>query len=421
MASTSKYAKYNSATDDIISIIRRSYFGKPVDENFLCDLKSLMESKMIAAGVMKSPEKSILNTELESLPLPSEILVKIFGYLDIRDISHSARVSHQFNTISKDSSLWKSWGKLCIEYRKVPTEFLAYVTQRGISELGLFDCEILPPRVRLTPPLNLRALKLQNTGGDQTLVNEIITTHSMEDIDIRDTMMSDENNISQFIKRLPQIGCRLKKLNLEHALGKNGDLGTIALIVNSCLGLEELNLSCNTLKDDAINYLCENLTPNILKLNLEVGEAYAEPDKGLNDDNIRVLVKRCPKLKVLDIRTNEKMTYNGLWEIIEKLLFLEILAVPDSVGAELGLPDNINLNRVHSLRSMKKLKELLIGENYSDKYQSIYLREIPRLRKHKGSLDLEVAMTKIKTFKRVKFCPNCHHFDKKDYWGNHEC
>ena len=285
----------------------------------------------------------------------------------------------------------------------------------------MFDCEIFPPRVRLTGPLNLRALKLENTWSDLTLVNEILTTHSMEEIDFRDTMMSDENNISQFIKRLPQIGCRLKKLNLEHALGKNGDLGTIALIVNSCLGLEELNLSCNTLKDDAINYLCENLTPNILKLNLEVGEAYAEPDKGLNDDNIRVLVKRCPKLKVVDIRTNEKMTFNGLWEIIEKLLFLEILAVPDSIGAELGLPDNINLNRVHSLRSMKKLKELLIGENYSDKYQSIYLREIPRLRKHKGSLDLEVAMTKIKTFKRVKFCPNCHHFDKKDYWGNHEC
>ena len=146
MASTSKYAKYNSAMDDIISIIRRSHLGKPVDENFLCDLKSLMENKMIVAGVMKSPEESILNTELESLPLPSEILVKIFGYLDIRDISRSAQVSHQFNMISKDSSLWKSWGKLYIEEKKVPTEFLAYVTQRGISELSLFDCEILPPR-----------------------------------------------------------------------------------------------------------------------------------------------------------------------------------------------------------------------------------------------------------------------------------
>ena len=107
MASTSKHEKYNSAMDDIISIIRRSYLGKPVDEDFLCDLKSLMENKMIAAGVMKAPEQSVLNTELESLPLPNEILVKIFGYLDIQDISSSAQVSHQFYMISKDSSLWK--------------------------------------------------------------------------------------------------------------------------------------------------------------------------------------------------------------------------------------------------------------------------------------------------------------------------
>ena len=237
--------------------------------------------------------------------------------------------------------------------------------------------------------------------------------------------MEDENNIFQFIKRLPQIGSRLKNLNLESGgLGKNGDLGTIALIVNSCLGLEELNLSFNTLKDDAIDYLCDNLTPNILKLNLEIGN---EPGEGLNDDNIRALVKRCPKLKVLDIRSNEKMTYRGLWDIIEKLLFLEILALPDSIGAELGLPDNINLNRVRSLRSMKKLKELLIGENYSDKYQSTYLREIPHLRRHNGGqiiktahYDLEVAMTDTKDFKEVEFCPNCLEY-VNEVWPRHEC
>jgi hypothetical protein len=251
----------------------------------------------------------------------------------------------------------------------------------------------------LTQPLNLRALKLQNTGGDQTLVNEIITTHSLEELVFRDTMMEDENNISQFIKRLPQIGSRLKNLNLESGgLGKNGDLGTIALIVNSCLGLEELNLSFNTLKDDAIDYLCKNLTPNILKLNLEIGN---EPDEGLNDDNIRALVKRCPKLKGLDIRSNEKMTYRGLWEIIENLLFLEILALPESIADELGLPDTVNLNKVRSLKSMKKLKELLIGdEDIWDiggvECKRILVKEISHLRKYNGNCDLEVAMTKIK-------------------------
>ena len=120
MASTAKYTKYNSALDDIISIIRRSYLGKPVDEEFLGDLKFLIENKMVATDVMRTdkiPIQSDLNTELESLPLPNEILVKFFGYLDIQDISRCGQVSHQFDIISKDSSLWKSMGKLYIAQR----------------------------------------------------------------------------------------------------------------------------------------------------------------------------------------------------------------------------------------------------------------------------------------------------------------
>ena len=50
MDPTEKRAKYNSAVDNVISVVRGSFFGKPVDDEFLTDLKSLMETKMIAAG-----------------------------------------------------------------------------------------------------------------------------------------------------------------------------------------------------------------------------------------------------------------------------------------------------------------------------------------------------------------------------------
>ena len=50
MAPTAKKARYDSALDDVISIVRRSFFGKPVDDEFLTDLKYLMESKLISAG-----------------------------------------------------------------------------------------------------------------------------------------------------------------------------------------------------------------------------------------------------------------------------------------------------------------------------------------------------------------------------------
>ena len=186
MASSAEYVKYDSAVDDIISIVNRSYFGKTVNDKFLKDLKFLMKNKM-KPRLMKpapAPVKSVLNTEFDCLPLPNEILVKIFGYLDIQDIRCSAQVSHQFNVISKDSSLLRS-EKLSIYGIKVPTEFLTYIIQRGITGISLFRCEILSPRVKLTElkrPLNLKTLSLYKTIGDGTLLKNILVSHPMEQV-----------------------------------------------------------------------------------------------------------------------------------------------------------------------------------------------------------------------------------------------
>jgi hypothetical protein len=48
MASAAKKAKCDSAVDEVISTVRRSYFGKPVNDEFLNFLKSLLENKMAA-------------------------------------------------------------------------------------------------------------------------------------------------------------------------------------------------------------------------------------------------------------------------------------------------------------------------------------------------------------------------------------
>ena len=59
------------------------------------------------------------------------------------------------------------------------------------------------------------------------IVNEILTTHSMEEIDFSEDMISDYD-ISQFIKKLPEIGSHLKNLNLENTLLEEyGDLENI--------------------------------------------------------------------------------------------------------------------------------------------------------------------------------------------------
>ena len=127
---------------------------------------------------------------------------------------------------------------------------------------------------------------------------------------------------------------------------------------------------------------------------------------GLNNENLRKLVKRCPNLKVLDIRSNEEITYQGLVAITEGLHFLEYLGLPEGIADELGLPNNVNLPKLRSLKSLKKLKELLIGDQdiwdiIGDEYHSFLRKEIPHLRKHKGigfSNNLEVAMTDTTDF-----------------------
>mgnify|MGYP001217124361 FL=1 len=197
--------------------------------------------------------------------------------------------------------------------------------------------------------------------------------------------------------------------------------------MDSCLDLEELSICGNSLSEKAISYLCENLTSNILKLDIRNSQfgvgGWRDPDKALNDNNIRALVKRCPKLKVLDIRCNENVTYQGLVAIIEGLHFLEYLGIPDSLANELGLPNedidlesNIDMSKMCKLKSMKNIKEFLIGDvDRTDECKNIMKSEMPHLivRKFVGkSYDFQVAVTNTEDFERFDFCPNCHECDK---------
>ena len=202
-------------------------------------------------------------------------------------------------------------------------------------------------------------------------------------------------------------------------------MSSISIIVDCCLDLEELSIGGNFLNDNAIYYLCENLTSKILKLDIRIGE-WLDRTTGMNDNNVRALVKRCPQLRVLDIRYNEKLTYQGLVAIIEGLHFLEYLGIPDSIANELGLPNmaalgrrsNIDSLKMCKLKSMKNLKSVLVADpDRTDECKSILKEEIPQLRncdpgKIFTKYCFEGAVTKTEDFKRVEFCPNCHECDE---------
>ena len=72
-------------------------------------------------------------------------------------------------------------------------------------------------------------------------------------------------------------------------------------------------------------------------------------------------------------------------------------------GVEESLPYTINLPKMDALKSMRTLKELLIGYNsFSNEYKSILKSEIPQLRIN-DSNTFEVALTNKKYFRAIKF------------------
>ena len=72
------------------------------------------------------------------------------------------------------------------------------------------------------------------------------------------------------------------------------NLSSIQLICDKCIVLKEVNFSSSDISEESLNYLVNNLTPVIEKLNFNFVE-------NLRDGHVQTLVKRCDKLKILGV------------------------------------------------------------------------------------------------------------------------
>ena len=410
MASVPKYPKLaedfspSVKISEVLDAIKDLYFGAGpvnIDEKFLDELKSVLESKIVPANsdigsseifgghpVMKKssdgtgskvllPDISKSEWELaneEGLPLPNEMLTEIFSYLDFQEISRCAQVSQQFNNISELT--WKSWDKITILGKEVPSEFLTFLLEKGIKELRILECKLLPPKPpKLTHPLKLKSVYIRGECifGYDGLMTNVLKTHPMEriELDYSEKFISGEK-FSEFIASLPQTGSQLKSLSLPDNFELNRE--SLGYIVESCVNLEELGMPYCDLLDSDLDYLSDNLTPSILKLDLFGNTNY-------NDKALCKLVKRCSKLQTLDIG-GTKVTWYGLSAIIDNLPCLECLALPLKIREELGLENEIDMLKMEKLCSMKQLKCLVIVSDSGCtnlKYHEMLAKEMPQL------------------------------------------
>ena len=112
---------------------------------------------------------------------------------------------------------------------------------------------------------------------------------------------------------------------------------------------------------NSINYLVNNLTPNISKLSLS--------NSPVTDEDVATLVSRCNKLTMLYLNGN-LLTNNSITSIIDHLKpTLEILDLSS---------DNISLTKLFELKSMPNLKALIC--EFSDNDMEILKENIPHVK-----------------------------------------
>ena len=231
--------------------------------------------------------------------------------------------------------------------------------------------------------LNLSRCSLSNFNVD-ILAELLSSCHSLEKLAIEWTHINSSmlNSISL------QNGKTLEILALNYCfqtMGNEFRLEPIQQLVKNCNQLKELSLNCHDeIYSDGIDFLVNNLPPNLQKLSLETLD--------VTDNQVLTLVKRCPKLIALNL-AETFITNKGVSSIIEHLKSaleeIDISLMDPRLDKNPKKPcRRIGLTKILELKAMPKLQVLLAGQFETNKLRSLF--ETPHIKI--DECDLEVAL-----------------------------
>ena len=294
------------------------------------------------------------NFRLEEFP--SELLLKIFSFLEITNLLKCSQTSKRIRAICYDDSLWQ---KINLSKRTVPTEFLQKVIGFGCKCLNLNEAKIIGT-LRLENDSQFTDLDLSGCSAFSHVFEELLgSCHFLQKLTF--TQQLDFNTLSSLTL---QNGKTLQVLNCWWAYqcrsGKNIDVKSLQSIIENCTELKELNFWNGVVNSDGenINYHCgfsndainmfdmmdflvKSISPDI--------EKFSAFECAIDDEYIKILVSRCTKIKelrfgYLDI-TNDSVTHiiDHLKPTLEKLDLTNI---------------DIDYQKMFELKLMPKLKSL---------------------------------------------------------------
>ena len=259
--------------------------------------------------------------------LPDELILKILSYSDIKDLINCGQVSKRTRKISHDGTLWVAAN---LERKIVKTELLEMILSNGCKILNISNSDV----VGTLSSNIISQLRFLDLSARTTRIldgyGSIKKKHSKETMDVFEELLFSCCSLQHLniegLLLTPKMaagicknGKTLQELNLNHAYYnynrldnlQNGDLGAIIKCCQELKDMDFINGNDMWFDDDNIKFLAKNISPNIVRLNLN--------NHDVNNDNIKILLSRCNKIKVLILEATSNGSDDSLKSIRQYL------------------------------------------------------------------------------------------------------
>ena len=311
--------------------------------------------------------------------LPDELVLKILGYSESKDLIAYGQVSKRIRKISHDDTLWVA---VNLVKKIVKTELLEMILSKGCQILSLSNSTIVGS-LSSGVKSQIRYLDLSQSA---LMVNWRVEAYSTENIDFVEKLLfsccSLQHLKMEGLRITPNMaasicknGKTLQVLNLNNShviefhLNYNSTMKSCNLqaIIKCCQELKELALidGDKWLNDEDLEFLVKNISPNVVKVNLS--------NHDVDDDDVKILLSRCNKIKVLNLK--ETLITNDSLKTMRQYLShtLEELSLTYDIYEPFPSAHN-------DLKSMPRLKILNLHCEKVDNNQIQNLRQhLPQL------------------------------------------
>ena len=293
-----------------------------------------------------------MDLELKSLEnLPEEIILKILGQVNIRDLVRCSFVNKKIRKIAHDKSLWEKMN-LCSDV-DVPAELFSKLLEKGCEYLSIPLISAVKGTARFEKNSELKYISFHVSKSTNCLPEFAASCHGLEKLTVF-CVDIDQSGFDQLFKCFIQNSSTLKVLSIVNCQIMSYE--SMRLIVTLCQGLTDLNIWGTSISQKTMDFFCANLTIGIKKLDIS-----GQPTFG--DDQLKTLVTRCKtvtELAFVDTNVSDESVDLIIQNLSQTLTKLKVSDSNFSFPNLLKIGSMPNLKFLHVLDLPTNEKEELI-------------------------------------------------------------